>query len=75
MLEPEAVGMNQERLAPMLRSVRERGADVHPLLVVRHGYAVLQANLYPYQPDVPHELWSATKSVTSALLGIAFKEG
>lgn len=68
---PEAVGFRSLDLASVLRSVREDDMDVHSIVVVRGGKLVLNADFYPNQPGVVHDVASVTKSVTSMLVGIA----
>jgi CubicO group peptidase (beta-lactamase class C family) len=46
-------------------------ADLHSVLVYRHGRLVLEEYFHGYGRDRPHPLRSATKSVVSALVGIA----
>ena len=53
----------------------EQRLGVHSLLVIRHGYAVLHADFYPYNSDTPNDLASVTKGITSALTGIGVGKG
>ncbi len=50
-------------------------ASLHSLLVVRHGYLVLESYYHPYTRETPHPLASVTKSVLGMLTGIAVDEG
>lgn len=50
-------------------------ADLHGVLVYRHGRLVLEEYFYGYHRDRPHQMRSATKSVVSALAGIAIGQG
>ena len=43
--------------------------------MIRHGYLVLEANVEPFTIDTRHTINSATKSVVSALVGIAMTAG
>jgi len=72
---PEAQGMDSLLLAGMLAEIGEQGHAIDSVSVVRHGYLVLDAYVHPYRPDEPHEIRSCTKSVVSALIGIAIEEG
>jgi CubicO group peptidase (beta-lactamase class C family) len=65
---PEAQGVDSERLAQAVDLIRARGLAVDSLLIVRHGYVVLDAYFYPYTADRLHDLASVTKSITAALL-------
>lgn len=72
---PEAQGVDSEQLAQVVDLVRERGLAVDSLLIVRHGYVVLDAYFYPYSPGRLHDLASVTKSVTATLAAIAIEAG
>lgn len=49
--------------------------DVHSVLLYQHGKLVLEEYFYGYNAQRPHQLRSATKSVVSALAGIAIDRG
>ena len=72
---PEEQGMDSEMLADMLETVKEQDYDVDSVVVVRHGYMVVDATVYPFKPGSRHIIYSCTKSVVSALVGIAIDEG
>lgn len=72
---PEEQGMNSETLAAMLREIQEKGYPVDHILVIRNGYVVLDASINPARANEQHNLYSATNSVTSVLVGIAMQEG
>jgi CubicO group peptidase (beta-lactamase class C family) len=72
---PEQQGVDSEQLAKMFDAIQQKNANIHSLLVIRHGCIVAEAYFHPYQAEIPHELQSVTKSVVSALVGIAIQEG
>lgn len=72
---PEAQGVDSELLAQVVDRIRIQGLAVDSLLIVRHGYVVLDAYFYPYTAARLHDVASVTKSVTSTLIGIAIDEG
>ena len=49
--------------------------DVHSVLLYQHGRLVMEEYFYGYTVARPHQLRSATKSVVSALAGIAIDRG
>src|SRR6202041_3319674 len=49
--------------------------DVHGVLLYQHGKLVLEEYFYGYSVGRQHQLRSATKSVVSALAGIAIDHG
>jgi CubicO group peptidase (beta-lactamase class C family) len=72
---PESQGMDSESLTQALQAARQRGANIHSLLIVRNGVLVLDACFYPYRRGTPHDVASVTKSITSVLVGIANDQG
>lgn len=67
--------MDSEMLADMLDTIQEQDYDIDSVSVTRHGYMVADAYVQPFRPDSKHIIHSCTKSVTSALIGIAIDEG
>jgi CubicO group peptidase (beta-lactamase class C family) len=72
---PESQGLDSGVLADMLDHIRSRSLPIHSLLLIRHGHLVLEASFFPYESGTPHDIASATKSVTSLLIGIAVDKG
>jgi len=72
---PEEQGIDSGQLAEMLATIREQELAIDSVLITRHGYIVAEVYLPPNDPDAVHQLFSCTKSVTSALIGIAIGEG
>jgi CubicO group peptidase (beta-lactamase class C family) len=50
-------------------------AELHSLMVLRHGRVVAETWWEPYTPPAPHLLYSMSKSFTSTALGFAVAEG
>lgn len=73
---PEEQGFDSDRLSDLLESIRKNGIGIHSLLFIRNGQMVLDAYFYPFTPGgTVHDVASVTKSVTSALIGIAVDRG
>jgi CubicO group peptidase (beta-lactamase class C family) len=73
---PADAGLNPAALTELDRRVaREEFGHVHALLVVRHGRLAFERYYHEYDATEPHTLQSVTKSVTSALVGIAVDRG
>src|SRR5437879_6483522 len=68
---PEEQGLDSQVLAGMVDSIAQKHLNVHSVMVIRHGYVVLDAYFYPYKPTATHDVASVTKSITAALMGIA----
>ncbi len=72
---PEEQGLDSETLAQMLAQIKGEDYKIDSVLVVRNGYLVLDAYVHPFRPGDTHNLYSVTKSVVSALVGIALEQG
>ena len=70
---PEEQGMDSSALARLVAYGARNSFD--SLLVVRHGRIVTEASYAPYTADIPHNMFSATKSVTGTLLGMTYRDG
>jgi CubicO group peptidase (beta-lactamase class C family) len=72
---PEEQGMHSKILLTMMEEIKNNGYNIQSVSIVRNGYLVLDSCLYPFKNDQKHEMYSATKSVTSALIGLAIDKG
>ena len=72
---PAAQGVDAAQLARLLTYVAEQDIGLRSIVVVRNGYIVLEAYYYPFRADTENRVCSVTKSVTSALVGIAIAQG
>ncbi|MCW8984813.1 MAG: beta-lactamase family protein, partial [Thermoanaerobaculales bacterium] len=72
---PEEEGMDSTLLVEMLREIAQEELPVHSVVVVRHGRLVLDAYFEPYREEDRHIVYSATKSITAMLVGVAVADG
>lgn len=72
---PEDVGMDSRELTRMLTRVSELELDLHGLIMVRNGRVFLECYPHPYSPTDLHNVKSVSKSIMSAMVGIALEEG
>ena len=72
---PEQQGMDSARLGEMLDQIQQEGYPIHGIAVVRNGYLVMEAYVYPFRAEDRHYIASCTKSFVSALIGIALEQG
>ena len=72
---PEEQGMDSQKLEAMLAEIKDRDINLHSLLIIRNGYIVSETYFGPYGQDTKHEMQSAGRSWTSALIGIAIDKG
>ena len=72
---PEEQGIDSASILSMLHEIRQKDLNIHSVLVIRHGYLVTEVYFPPYTREIKHPVYSITKSVTSAMTGIAIKNG
>lgn len=74
---PEEQGLDPKKLAELEGLIRkgELCPRLHALLIVRHGYLVVEDYFNGWQRDGLHTLQSVSKSFSSALVGIAIARG
>jgi CubicO group peptidase (beta-lactamase class C family) len=72
---PEEQGMDSQRLAEMLETIRKRGYGIDSVTVVRNGAIVADATGHPFEPGSRHIIHSCAKSIVSTLIGIAIDQG
>ena len=72
---PEKQGVDSEKLADMLERIKNQNINIRSAVVIRNGNVLLDAYFHPYKKDSWHIIHSCTKSITSALIGIAIDKG
>ncbi len=72
---PEQQGIDSAALLKVFDEIQAKQLNIHSVVIVRHGFIITEAHFYPFQPGVKHVLYSCTKSINSALVGIAIKQG
>jgi CubicO group peptidase (beta-lactamase class C family) len=78
---PSAVGVDQRALESIVRDLHrvdplnDTMPRVHSLLVARRGTLVLEEYFRGYAQDLPHDLRSASKTMTSIMVGAAQHHG
>jgi CubicO group peptidase (beta-lactamase class C family) len=80
---PESVGLDSERLCMIAARMKETDANIHAVVIVRHGKLVFEqyfagpderwlvAGWFDHDATIRHDMRSASKSVISLLVGIA----
>ena len=72
---PEQAGVSSSFLHKILSQIQLGGLDIHSLIVIKNDKLVLEAYLDPYTKNELHNVKSVSKSVLSALAGIAMEQG
>lgn len=73
--EPQAVGFQQDQLVRLQEYIDEHLPGLHALLIVRHGYLAFERYYQGFHQRSLNSISSATKSVISALIGVALAQG
>jgi len=70
----EDVGISSGALADMLERIQREDLEIHSVIIVKDDRLVLEAYVHPYDREALHNVKSVSKSVISALVGIALRE-
>lgn len=57
------------------KELEKHNIENHGLLIMQNGEVVFEEYAYPYSGDMPHTLFSVTKSIVSTAAGFAIDEG
>ena len=73
---PESVGISSGRLTAMLKALeQEKRANIHNLLVIRHGEVICECSHPGYSVNTWHLSHSMSKTVTGMAIGLLVDEG
>ncbi|RLQ92317.1 serine hydrolase domain-containing protein [Falsibacillus albus] len=73
--KPESVGMDSAQLKEMFKHIETKNIPMEGFLVIKDGYIVAEKYGGIYSENTPHPIYSVTKSLTSAMVGVAMKQG
>ncbi|AVK83800.1 6-aminohexanoate hydrolase [Lysinibacillus sp. B2A1] len=73
--KPEIVRMNSEKLLKLESTIKSDYSNINGLVIVRDGYLVFEKYFNDKGQDDVQHVASVTKSVISALIGIAIEAG
>lgn len=72
---PEQVGVSSKAIAEMIADFEENEIELHSIMILRHGKVAFETWRDPYAPDIPHTMYSVSKSFSSIATGFAIDEG
>ncbi len=72
---PERLGISSATIINFAKRAEQLGIQVHSLMILRHGEKAAELWWKPYAPDIPHHLYSFSKSITATAIGFALSEG
>lgn len=71
---PETHGVSPAAIAAFVEGLSQTGG-AHGFLVLRDGAVLAEGWWKPYGPELPHSMYSVSKSFTSVAIGMAIAEG
>jgi CubicO group peptidase (beta-lactamase class C family) len=72
---PESQGIASSEILAFIETAEKEIDALHSFMLVRHGRVVAEGWWAPYGPEIPHMLYSLSKSFTSTAVGMAVAEG
>lgn len=74
--DPSSEGMDTALLSDLVADITDESLTLtHGVLIARHGQLVFEEYFYGFDRDTWHDMRSASKSLTSALTGVAIDRG
>lgn len=67
--------LSSEWIYKFYKELESNGVENHGLILEKDGETVFEEYAYPYSAEMPHTLFSVTKSVVSTAAGFAIDEG
>ena len=74
-IEPSEANMDQSKLNEALDYAFQEGRNTQSVIIIRHGVVVAERYQEGKNKDTLATSWSAAKSFTSALIGLAIEQG
>lgn len=72
---PESQGISSTAILAFADEAEKNLDALHSLMLLRHGSVVAEGWWSPYGAEIPHDLFSLSKSFTSTAVGMAVAEG
>ncbi|MED5020717.1 serine hydrolase [Paenibacillus chibensis] len=72
---PKELGISASSVIGFLESLKARQIETHSFMLLRNGQVAAEGWWNPYAPELPHMLFSLSKSFTSTAIGMAVHEG
>lgn len=67
--------LSSKRIYDFYNELEKYGIENHGLIIEQGGEILFEEYSYPYSADMPHTLFSVTKSIVATAAGIAIEEG
>lgn len=67
--------LSSKYILEFYKGLEKHGIENHGLLIMKGEETVFEEYQYPYSADIPHTLFSVTKSIVATAVGFAIDEG
>lgn len=74
-VRPEEVGVEPKSIVNFIENIREKRVNLHSFVLLRRGKVAAEGYYQPFNKTALHQIFSVSKSITSAAAGIAIGEG
>lgn len=74
-VSPEEVGVHSEAVLNLIEKLEDTGAQLHGIMILRHGKVLAEGWWSPYAPGIRHGCQSLTKTYTATAIGLLYDEG
>lgn len=73
---PEQEGISSRAINALFDSIHsDEAARAQEMIILRNGKVIAEAAWTPYEPCLPHQLYSMSKSITATAVGMLVDEG
>lgn len=72
---PEEQGLSSAALLAFVNALNASEQEIHSFMLLRHGCVVAEGWWAPYGPNIPHMMFSLSKSFASTAVGMAIDAG
>ncbi|MDQ1569902.1 MAG: hypothetical protein QOF79_576 [Actinomycetota bacterium] len=72
---PESQGVSSHAILDFVTAVEQQLDSVHSFMLMRHGNVIAEGWWSPFAPQLPHTMFSLSKSFTSTAVGLAVSAG
>jgi CubicO group peptidase (beta-lactamase class C family) len=72
---PEDQGIPSGAIADFVATAEQTIHSLHSFMLLRYGSVVAEGWWHPWRPEIPHILFSLSKSFTSTAVGLAIAKG
>jgi hypothetical protein len=72
---PEEQGVASSGILSFIDAVEQAGLELHSMMLLRRGSVIAEGWWTPYRAELPHMLFSLSKSFASSGVGLAAQEG